>query len=201
MSELLVKAAIEIRSAQVTDVRFPDRIIDLIAVPYDEWTVADYKGRLIEESFAPGTFGQVQNRAHRFLVNLEHDLTRVVGRVQALHPDRPEGLRSELRIRRGAEGDQVLDDAADGMLCGSVGFGALPENQQWEGRSRRRILKAFLDHIALTFTPAYLGAAVVDVRSALPTVVAADPQGRLPTPNLDRVLAERLAARYGVAST
>jgi HK97 family phage prohead protease len=180
---------IETRSAVVTDVRYPERIIELVAVPYNEWTTVEYKGRLIEESFQPGAFGaDIQKRANRFLVNLEHDLERVVGRVQSLHPNRPEGLVTELRVRRGPEGDQVLDDADDGMIMASVGFAAGPEHQHWETRSRRRIVKAFLDHIALTFTPAYLGAGVLAVRTAPALVV--------PTPNLDRVALQELVGRY-----
>lgn len=186
-------APIEIRTAQVSDVRFPERTVDLTAVPYNQWTRVPHRDGIIEESFAPGAFGHIGNRAHKFLVNLEHDQARVVGRVSRLDPDDPNGLRAELFIRRGEEGDQVLDDCADGMLDGSVGFGALPENQQWEGRSRRRIVKAYLDHIALTFTPAYKGAQVVAVRAA-----PNHPAARAATPNLDQVLADRLAASYGL---
>jgi HK97 family phage prohead protease len=189
------RAPIEIRSATITNVSFPERLIELVAAPYDEWAPVEHHGRMIEESFEPGAFGNVQNRAHRFLVNLEHDRDRVVGRVQALHPDRAEGLVSELFIRRGDEGDQVLTDADDGMIGGSVGFGALPANQHWEGRSRRRILKAFLDHIALTVSPAYPGTMPLAVRSQqqpAPIVVQS------PTPNLDKIMADRLAARYGL---
>jgi HK97 family phage prohead protease len=188
------KAPIELRRASVTDVRFPERVIDLVAVPYDEWTEVEYHGRIIAESFAPGSFGGVRNRRDRFMVNLEHDVDHVVGRVLDLHPDRTEGLVSELFIRRGDEGNQVLDDAADGMLCGSVGFGVLPEHQQWEGRERRRIVKAFLDHIALVFQPAYAGAGVIGVRSR--TSSNASTPGPPATPNLDRIRAERLAASY-----
>jgi HK97 family phage prohead protease len=193
MSDDKPRAPIELRSATVSDVRFPERIVDLVVVPYDEWAPVEYRGRLVEESFAPGAFGNVQNRAHKFLVNLAHDRDRVVGRVLSLDPDASEGLRSELLIRRGVDGDQVLDDAADGMLGGSVGFAALPSDQQWETRDRRRIVKAYLDHIGLVFTPAYQSAQVVSVRSA-PT----PPVGpvRVATPNLDAILAARLEADY-----
>ena len=189
------RAPIELRTVTVDDVRFPERIIDLVAVPYDQWAPVEYQGRIIEEQFAPGAFGHVGNRASKFLVNLEHDPDRVVGRVVKLDPDSPDGLRTEIFVRRGPDFDQVLDDAADGMLDGSVGFGAYPENQEWPRKDRRRIVKAFLDHIALTFTPAYRGANVVAVRSQLPSTMTATATA---TPNLDRVLAERLAASYGL---
>ena len=180
-------ARVEVRLAHVSDVRYPERIIDLIAVPYDEWATVEYEGRLVQESFRPGAFGNVQNRSDKFLVNLEHDFTRVVGKVHRLYPDHPKGLRSELFIRRGEEFDQVLLDAADGMLDGSVGFGVYPENQEWEGKERRRIVKAKLDHIALTFTPAFAGAKVVGVRTTPPPPAAS---------YLERIRLRRLAEEY-----
>lgn len=195
----LTRPEIETRSAPVTGVRFPERIIDVVAVPYDEWAMVEYKGRFIEESFNRGAFGQVQNRASRFLVNMEHDFNRVMGRAQALHPDAPEGLVAELRIRRGPEGDQVLDDADDGMIGASVGFGAMPEHQHWETRSRRKIMRAFLGHIGLTFTPTYAGAQVLDVRSALASALPPPPpsqQGVTLTPNIDKIMLDRLLVRY-----
>jgi hypothetical protein len=81
-----------------------------------------------------------------------------------------------------------LDDAADELLGASVGMAVAPTDQTIE-RGRRRIRKAFLDHVALTATPAYLGAKVLEVRTA-PAV------GRSSTPNLDLVLAERAEMRY-----
>jgi HK97 family phage prohead protease len=191
------RAEIETRSAHVTEVAFPERMISLVAVPYDEWAAVEYRGRLIEESFNRGAFGAIQNRAHRFLVNMEHDMNQVRGRVQALHPDRPEGLVADVRIRRGPEGDQLLLDADDGMVGASVGFGALPEHQHWETRSRRKIMRAFLDHIALTFTPIYAGAGVLDVRSqAAAQPPGVTPASLTPTPNLDQIMLDRLKLRY-----
>jgi HK97 family phage prohead protease len=201
--EPMPKAEIETRSATVTDVRFPERIIDLIVVPYEEIAVVEYHGRLIEESFARGAFGKgIEARASRFLVNLEHDVNHVVGRAQAIHPDRPEGLVAEIRIRRGPEGDQVLDDANDLMIGASAGFAALPEHQHWETRSRRKIMRAFLGHIGLTWTPAYEGAGILAVRSSTlppppPDAVPGVPAVvRSLTPNLDSIYAARLEASY-----
>jgi phage head maturation protease len=196
MTDTSERAPVEIRSAPITAVNFPERLIELVAVPYDVWATVEYptnSGRLIEESFEPGAFGNIQNRAHRFIVNLEHELDRKIGIVRALHPGRSEGLVAELNIRRGPEGDQTLLDAEDGMIGGSVGFACLPKNQRWEGRSRRRIMTAFVDHIALTFTPAYPGTMPIAVRSA-PAPVA--PGERAPTPHLDRIMVQRLADEY-----
>jgi len=199
------RAEIETRSAAVANVRHPERMIDLVVVPYNEWAPVEYKGRWIEEAFQPGAFGHIQNRAHRFLVAMEHDMNRIMGRCQTLDPDRPEGLVAEVRIRRGDEGDQVLDDAEDGMVGASVGFGVLPEHQHWETRSRRRIMKAFLDHVGLTFTPVYAGAEVLAVRSRTgfpppafppPPPVLPGTNERVLTPNLDKIMLDRLEASY-----
>jgi HK97 family phage prohead protease len=183
---------VEIRSAAITDVSYPDRTIDLIAIPYDEWSPVEYQGRVIEESVAPGAFGAVINRARKFIVNLEHEDDRWLGSVLELRTADPKGLRSKIKIRRTPEGDQALNDAADGHLGASVGMAVSPSWQRWEGTNRRRIMKAFLHHLALTATPAYVGAKVLEVRTG-PEVT---PLPTSATPNLDRVLAELAADGY-----
>jgi len=192
------RAPVEIRAAQIADVRYPERTIELLAVPYGQWADVVINDRMVKERFAAGAFGNIQNRADRVPVNLEHDHERKVGRVRRFLPDDPAGLRSEILIRRGDDGDQVLDDAADGMLDGSVGFACLPEHMTWEGNNRRTINKAFLDHIALVWSPAYRGAKVLAVRSTLPPPAGAVPAAadRTATPNLDAILLERLATSY-----
>lgn len=190
---------IQTRSAAVAEVKPRERIVSLVVVPYDEWTeVYDQSlGKTVEESVAPAAFGHIiVNRADRFLVNLEHDLNHRVGRCVKLDPDASVGLLGDVKIRRGTEGDQILDDAEDGMLGASVGMGVFPRDMQWLTRTRRRIVKAYLDHIALTWTPAYAGAGVLAVRSAPATVAV--PPAPVPTPNLDSIRLEQLAARYGM---
>lgn len=184
-------APIEFRTATVTEVKQRERIIELIAVPYNSWTEVEYRGKMIEEAFAPGAFGAIGNRYDRFLVNLEHDPTQRIGKCVHLKPEDPRGLWAAMRIKRGADGDQALDDAEDGLAGASVGFGVLPEHQQWEGRSRRRIIRAYLDHIALTWTPAYSGTMALAVRSQDGTEPV-----HVPTPNLDSIRLRELAAMY-----
>jgi HK97 family phage prohead protease len=191
------RGPIEIRSATVTAVDYPERTLSMCVAPYDEWGEVEYKGRIIEESIAPGAFGAVRNRARKFVVNMEHDPARWVGTVLDLVPDDPTGLQAKVKIRRSAEGDQALNDAADELLGASIGMAVAPQHETFDG-DRRRIGKAFLDHIALTATPAYLGARVLEVRSSTascnaPTVV---PPNTSATPNLDRILAERREAEY-----
>ena len=188
-----VQGPIEIRSAVIEQVAYPERTIDLIVVPYDEWAVVEYRGRMVEESFAPGAFGAIRNRARKFLVNMEHDAARWIGTVLDLDAGNERGLRSRIKVRRTPEGDQALNDAADGLLGASVGFACAPEHFTWPAENRRRIHKAFLDHIGLTAEPAYVGAELLEVRSSTPVVIPANMSA---TPNLDRVLAERRQEGY-----
>ena len=196
MTDDTERGPVEIRAARIDAVGYPERTVDLVVVPYEEWAMVETRdGRMVEESFEPGAFGAIRNRARKFLVNMEHDPARWVGTVLDLDPDHTRGLRSTIKIRRSPEGDQALDDAADGLLGASIGFAALDRDIVWETRSRRRIRKAFLDHIALTATPCYVGAEVLELRSTRPTVTMASGSAH---PQLDRVLAE--LAQMGLRS-
>jgi HK97 family phage prohead protease len=172
---------VEIRVASIEQVSYQERTISMIIAPYNEWADVEFRGQFIQESFAPGAFGAVRNRARKFTVNMEHDKTRWMGSVLDLDSANETGLRSRVKIRRTPEGDQALVDAADGLLGASIGFACTDADCTWT-RGRRRINKAFLDHIALTATPAYVGAQVLEVRELVPELV---PQSR--TPFLDEI--------------
>lgn len=200
MTELeVVEPELYLRRAATLDVRHPERIIDLIAVPYDEEARVPWRGRMITESVAPGAFTGI-NRGP-INVNREHDRTQPVGRAVGVHPNDPRGLRLELRIAKTASGDEVLELADEELLGASVGMGPiLPGGERYlDGGARRRITKAFVDHVAMTGDRAYDGARVLAVRSSS----AALAQGQLveapgaPTPLLDAILAERRLREYG----
>jgi HK97 family phage prohead protease len=148
----------------VAEVQFPERIITLVAMPYDaETSRADGRFR---ESFAPGAFAGIEHRNGRIRVNREHMLHAPVGRVTRWVSDRPDALVAELRVSKTPLGDETLELAADGVLDASVGFMPFPGGEVWtENRSKRRITKAWLHHLALTADPAYEGANVLEVRS------------------------------------
>lgn len=166
-------------------VDFAERTIDLLAMPYDTDAAVMVHGRPVLESCAPGAFDGCERRANRLKVNRDHDLTRTVGRAAALHPRADLGLVAELRIARTALGDETLGLAADQALEASVGFAVMRGGEQWlEQRSRRRLTRCFLDHIALVPEGAYEGR-VLSVRAHEP----AEPVERVLTPNLDEVLA------------
>lgn len=184
---------IEIRTAtQLIGVRHPERIIDLIAVPYDEETRVQIRGRWVTESVAPGAFTGVTGNVK---VNRAHNYEQPIGRVARFHTSDPRGLRTELRVVATPAGDEVLELAAEDLLAASVGFVPLAGGDQYSpDRSRRRVTRAMLHHIALTGDPAYLGAKVLAVR-AKPD---AERPPRIETPNLDRIRLERLAATAGL---
>ena len=76
--------------------------------------------------------------------------------------------------------------AEDHSLEASVGFAVMPGGERWlEGRSRRRLERLFLEHIAMVPEGAY-DAQVIDVRA-----LQLAPVERVATPTLDEVLAWR----------
>jgi HK97 family phage prohead protease len=190
MLEAPPRAPVEWRAAvAVSAVDFADRTIEVVVVPYDEDTTVEYppgSGHLITESVDRGAFVGVEKRPGRVRANRDHDVTRTVGLARAIYTDRPNGLVGEVYVSRTLLGDETLQLADDGVLGASVGMAVRPSDQIWsERRSRRRIGKAFLDHIALVPNPAYQGAEVLAVRSMQPPSFEAPPA----TPYLDEVLA------------
>jgi len=183
VAEVRPASPVEVRTSADFSVSWADRTIELVAMPYDTDGVAVVHGRAVLGSCAPGAFAGVEKRANRVKVNRDHDYQRTVGRAVALHPSRVEGLVTKLRIAKTALGDETLALADDRSLEASVGFAVMPGGERWlEGRSRRRLERLFLDHIAMVPEGAY-DAQVIDVRVAPPPI---EP---VATPNLDEVLA------------
>lgn len=168
------------RSAEVVNVSFPERTIEMVVTPYEEETLADWKGRMVKEIFARGAFEGIQRRPNRIKVYRDHvDSRSVVGKAVALHPSRDEGLVAEVKISDTDLGTETLTLAEDGVLGASAGYLPMPGGEKWLTRSSVRILKGWLGHIALVPEPAYEGARVLAVRSK--------PDGKPLTPNLDLV--------------
>lgn len=179
------------RAATVSGVDFPQRVIEMIVMPYEEEALVEHKGRMITEIITRGAFAGIERRANRIRVNRDHDLKRTVGRALKLHASRDEGLVGELRIAQTELGDETLTLADEGILDASAGYLPMPGGEKWETRNRVRVGKAWLGHIALTPDPAYEGARVLAVRHAKRTAGE-----RVATPNLDVVRGWRLADRF-----
>lgn len=184
-----MKAPIEYRAAgDVAEVNFAQRLITLVAVPYEEPAEVMYRGEMWKELFERGSFDGIEKRPNRVRVNRDHNRSRTVGKSMKFFPSRTEGLVSEIRIAQTVLGDETLSLADEDMLSASVGYGVRGSGQVLERRSMtRRIKQAFLDHIAMVESPAFVGAQVLDVRSPsdLPT-----PTEKLVTPELDQFIAD-----------
>lgn len=190
------RAPIEARAATVGEVNYPERMIEVLAVPYDQEALVEYRGELWNESFAPGSFNGVEKVPGRIKAFRDHEAGEqlrgtsrrgLIGQVVGLHPDRSEGLGAEVKIAKTPLGDETLSLADEGILGVSVGFGVRGSDQVLNRANRtRRIVRAFLDHLAFPDDGAYAGAQVIGVRSAHRE--AADLE-RLETPRLDEVVA------------
>jgi HK97 family phage prohead protease len=180
------------RAAQQIGVSFPDRTIELIVMPYEREAVVKHQGRPVTEIVSRGAFDGIERRSNRVRVNRDHDVTRTVGRAVAFHPSREEGLVAELRIAQTPLGDETLQLADEEILDASAGFLPMPGGERWENRSRVRLTKLWLAHIAMTPDPAYESARVLAVRRA---DEPADPAPEA-TPNLDRLRLEQLKDEY-----
>jgi uncharacterized protein len=205
---------IEVRSAQLADVNFPQRLIELIVMPYEVETEVLHHGRMIREVCTRGAYGNVHNNARRIAVNRDHDHRRICGKAVTLHPSREEGLVAELKMSRTQDGEEALVLADDGILDASAGFELLrqgpngtgpvyPDAEVWDGRGLRRLNRLKLDHIALVPDPAYTDARVLAVRNAQEAEGAA--AAAEPTPNLDQLRYDEYRAleaviddRYGL---
>lgn len=193
---------VEFRESSVADVNRAQRRIEVIAVPYNEEGLVEYRGELWRESFDPGAFVGIETRSDpkKVLANIEHDRRRTIGKVINWWPSRPEGLVAEVKVAKTPLGDETLALAEEDVVSASIGFAARGRDQQFDRRAMtRRILRAFADHLAFTTVPTYAGASVLNVREGLHPQSAAD-LPRLTTPALDDLLAwrsARLAGREG----
>lgn len=186
---------IEMRSASVGDVNFPERLIEVLAVPYGQEALVEYRGEFWNESFERGSFDGVEQRSGKIKAYRDHDPSTtsksgLIGRAVALYPGKPEGLGASVKIAKTDLGDETLTLADDGILGVSIGFGVrpkIPDQVLDRVTRRRRITKAFLDHIAFPDNGAYEGAGVLGVRSGGRPKAADLP--RLETPLIDDVVA------------
>lgn len=186
------RAPIETRDAAgtVSGVNFAQRIIEVVAVPYEQVAVVPYRNELWHESFDRGSFDGIEKRPNRVRANRDHDKIRTVGKAVRFHPTREEGLISEVRIASTPLGDETLALADEEILDASIGFAVRNRDQDLDkANHRRRIRKAYLDHIAFTPDPAYTGSNVLDVRRGSEAPNAAD-LPKLVTPNLDKFTAD-----------
>lgn len=162
------KAPVEIRTAAIGGIDTEERIVTLIAIPYEQRTSVPFRGEVWSEVVQRGAFSGIENSNHTFRVNRDHDKRRLVGKIVKYYPEREEGLVVDAYISKTELGDETLQLAKDGILGASVGMAIRPADQildRRDGTRTRRIRRAFLDHLALVPDPAYQGAEVLAVRN------------------------------------
>lgn len=201
------RLVVEFRSSAVAEVRFPERVITVLAVPYEQPTDrVIYKGRQYIEMFQRGAFAGINNRdeRRRCMVNREHVKGRTVGRVERWDDQSVEGLISEQKIAATKEGDEVLQLASESMIFPSIGFGVKKgSDQELDHRSipgRRIIKRAFADHMAWVEDPAYVGADVLSIRNSDDELVDAATLPHIETPRLDEWVAYVASRRAGLTA-
>ena len=203
------KPPIEVRAATLGEVNFPERLIEVVAVPYEQEALVEYRGELWHESFDRGSFNGVERTDRDIKAYRDHapgpggqGMKRVglVGRAIALHSDH-DRLAGEVKIAKTTLGDETLELAAEGLLGVSVGFGVRGSDQALDRASkRRRIRRAFLDHLAFPDQGAYAGAGVVAVRVGPEPEVLATDLPPLYTPRVDEVRAWLESRRHKTLS-
>jgi phage head maturation protease len=94
-----------------------------------------------------------------------------------------------LKIANTEHGDETLALAEEDMISASVGFRVKkPSDVQVNNRTRvRRVVRAFLDHLAMVESPAYAGAQVLAVREGSSGLKEGEKK-RPPTPALDEAM-------------
>ncbi len=172
---------IEYRSARIGAVDFDERTIEVIAVPYGEEITVEVNGKIMREVMEPGVLRDIDPQKSHITVNRDHSHERVVGRVIELREDK-RGAVAVNKISRTDLGEETLQLAADGILGASVGAGISRAGMEIVNGLRRVFRISLLDHIAMLPNPAYSGARVLGVRSAVETA-------RVEMPNLESVLA------------
>lgn len=190
-----VPRPIEIRTAtvEIAEVNHKQRIITVLAVPYEQPARIQFRGEMWDEMFTRTAFNGIEKRPNRVRVNREHVRGDTVGKAVAFYPDRQEGLIAELKIADTLRGHDTLALAEDDCLSSSIGFSVQPSHQVLDRKlMQRRIQEAWLDHIALVEAPAYEGANVLDVRDGLGRDAHGEP---LITPVLDDFMRDPIIRR------
>lgn len=186
---------VEHRSSTVTDINTKQRLIDVIAVPWEQEGEVFWRGEIWNEIHTRHEFDGIENHAGRIQVNREHVKGNTAGKIVLADPSHPDGLFLRAKAYTTPLGDETLTLAEEGGAFPSIGFRVRGfADQRIDKRSKtRRILRAFLDHLAFVEDPTFVGAEVLAVRAGQSGLVVAE--GPLPqTPVLDEVLNDPLFA-------
>jgi HK97 family phage prohead protease len=178
--------------AVLENINFKDRIIDVIAVPWDEEAEILWRGETWKEIFERQALNEAAQQKARVPVNRQHNRSDTVGRIVNIDPKADNrGALASVKIARTPRGDETLQLASEGMLGASVGYFVRKMSDVLVLRRSmtRRVQRAFLDHLSMVEDPAYKGAETVAVRD-LWTPHPTTGERSLRTPALDEYLAD-----------
>ncbi len=151
----------------LADIDMKQRLIDLIAVPWDQEAEVPWRGEVWREVFRRGAFDGLEDSVGRVRVNREHVMGNTVGKLVFVDSQAEAGLIARAKIAMTDRGDETLALAAEDMISPSVGYRIkAPDDIRVMRRTRlREVLRAFLDHLSLVEAPAFAGAQVLAVRA------------------------------------
>jgi HK97 family phage prohead protease len=184
VSEILTRS-----DGVLADIDFKQRLIDVIAVPWEKEARVFWRGDFWTEVFERGAFDGVESRAGQIRVNREHRKGDTVGKIVEFDPAHKDGLFVRVRIVKGPKGDEVLYLAEEDMVSASIGYRANKGSDVLLDKElkTRRVRNAFLDHLGMVEDPAFKESRVLAVREDEAAGVVAD--GPLvATPVLDEML-------------
>jgi len=141
------------------------RTISGVVVPYGETAkVGGYT-----ESFTSGAFAGTDPASIPLLA--QHDRERLPIGVGTSFTDTATGFEGAFRVSNTQAGNDVLELIRDGAVSGlSVGFLPIPDGDRWSAdRTRVERTRAQLVEVSVVAWPAYDGARIHDLRSAMHT--------------------------------
>jgi HK97 family phage prohead protease len=154
--------------ASLKDVDVKQRLITVLAVPWEQEAEVVWRGEQWKEVFTRGAFNGLEDHAGRVRVNRQHTKGMTVGKAVQFDTQDQDGLVARIRVAKTDLGDETLALADEDMIGPSIGFLVKnPADVILRRQSMlRRVNRAFLDHISLVESPAYNGAKVLSVREA-----------------------------------
>jgi HK97 family phage prohead protease len=152
--------------ATLRDVDFKQRLITVLAVPWEQEAKILWRGEQWNEVFLRSAFDGLEDHAGRVPVNRNHNKEDTVGKVVQIDTKDPQGMVAVFKIAKIPRGDEALALAEEDMIGPSIGYFVKEPSDAEVIRKRmlRRVKRAFLDHISLVETPAFEGAKVLAVR-------------------------------------
>jgi HK97 family phage prohead protease len=163
----LVESEIFVRNdAVLAEVDVKQRLIDLVAVPWDQEAEVVWRDEYWNEVFRRGAFDGLEEHVGRVRVNREHKIGDTVGKLVYADPQATIGLVVRAKIVRSDRGDDTLALAEDDAISASVGYRInKPEDVTLHRRTKlREVVRAFLDHLGLVEAPTFAEARVLAVR-------------------------------------